>query len=324
MHDYALLSGCLRSELEFPDLSPIAGPVLEPDWVLRVSTQAPPVTSLSLLGEYDAGYTTARLHRTGTGFRLTYANTGSYDVTRDGREMVWYSMPAAPLELVTAVILGPVLALALHGSGFLCLHGSGVELAGRGVVFLAPKFHGKSTLAMALTAAGARLITDDAVVVSPDVPFTLLPATHSVRLWQDSAERLRVDQLAGMLVPGVKQIFTRLPRDMLVWEPVPLAAIYLLQSCRPKANEPLLTAATRSRVSLGQAAASLAQRTKLPDPLVGYGVAAADLQRAAAVVRHVPVYRLEVTRDWDRLPEVVEQIFTWHRVPAGVPCSLAE
>jgi hypothetical protein len=76
MYDYALLDGCLRSELEFPDLSSSAGPVLEPDWVLRVSTQAPPVESLSLLGEYDAGNATARLHRTATGLRLTYADTG--------------------------------------------------------------------------------------------------------------------------------------------------------------------------------------------------------------------------------------------------------
>ena len=38
--------------------------------------------------------------------------------------------------------------------------------------------------------------------------------------------------------------------------------------------------------------------------------------RASDIVRTVPVYRLQVARDFDRLPDVVAQIRQWHSSPA--------
>src|SRR5690606_20856569 len=88
-----------------------------------------------------------RLFRIPGGFRLTYDDTGSFDVLSEGAEVVWYRVPGVAISAVRTDLLGRVLALALHSAGIYCLHASAVELAGSAVGFMAPKFRGKSTLA---------------------------------------------------------------------------------------------------------------------------------------------------------------------------------
>jgi serine kinase of HPr protein (carbohydrate metabolism regulator) len=72
--------------------------------------------------------------------------------------------------------------VALHLQGLLCLHGSGVGIDGSAVAFLANKGAGKSTLATALCAAGATLVTDDMLPVDPRSPVMAWPSMPAVRL----------------------------------------------------------------------------------------------------------------------------------------------
>lgn len=320
MNDYFVFGGRLRSELEFPDLSP-ATPRDAPDWELQVSgTEVPQVPS-DFQGMYEVGLGWVfRLYRLANGFRLEYGTTGSYDILSAGRQIVWYPGSDAPLEMVRAIILGPVMALALHESGILCLHGSAVAIEGKGVAFLAHKHFGKSTLAIALTAAGGRLITDDLVAVNPSPFPTVRPGVHSVRMRSDVAERLSPEFPGTTVHDGWKKTLTNLPKHQLAWESAPLSAIYLLE---PVKQIPGGHAVLRTRLPLIQATASLAHRTKLADELVGYGSAGAMLQWIAMIVSAVPVYRLEVLRDLERLPEVVRQFMVWYRVPAPFPSQAA-
>jgi hypothetical protein len=43
--------------------------------------------------------------------------------------------------------------------------------------------------------------------------------------------------------------------------------------------------------------------------------------RASDIVRAVPVYRLQVARDFERLPEVVDQIRQWHSAAISVDAA---
>ena len=153
MQDYFAFGGCLRSELEFPDLSP-AAEFEVPDWEIRAFSSVPTEQG-TLSGErvIDPNWA-LRLYRLPEGWRLEYGATGSYEVLERGRRIIWYHGTVRREEVVRAVILGPIMALALHESGTLCLHGSAVTIGERGIGFLAPKGYGKSTLAVALTAAG--------------------------------------------------------------------------------------------------------------------------------------------------------------------------
>ena len=307
MPDYAVFGGFLRSELELDSLPPLPDSTgVAPDWRLRAGDRVPERRALAQVGEVaDDGFRVT-LSRHEDGWRLAYDDTGTYDVSADGARLAWYPGPAAAPELVQADVLGRVLALALGAAGALPLHGSAVTLGGRGVVFLAPKHHGKSTLAAALTLAGGRLVTDDMAVVDPGPPARLRPGVATLRLWREAADHLGGSGMTGTLTDGIKQTLSDLPSASVETRPAPLAAIYLLSSV---ADGP---PARRARLGATEAALALVTHGKLGE-LLGGVLAMAHLARAASVASRIPVYSLQVARGLDRLPEAAARIAAWHR-----------
>jgi hypothetical protein len=311
---YAVFGGVLRTELEFPDL--MAAPARNPDWNLRIAEgPAPARTEAEELGRQNVGDTEIRLSRSPGGVWLSFPPFGEGFVANDGRELVWYTGEDTRPEFLRAIVLGPLLGLALHAAGTLCLHGSGVVVDGEAIGLLAPKFHGKSTLASALVNAGASLVTDDTIAVdtaTPDTVPIVRPGVPSLRLWADSTEEV-LTTLPGRMIPGEKNTFVDLPRSLLASHPLPLGALYLLYPAHPGRAE----AATRARLDPPAAAVALACHTKLVAPLVGLAMAGQQLRWAAAVARSVPVYTLQVVRDFGRLSDAVQQILRWHAPDGG-------
>ncbi|MGH7665412.1 MAG: hypothetical protein ACRENI_14160 [Gemmatimonadaceae bacterium] len=306
MCNYAAFGGVLRSELAFPELAIAdSAPV---DWTLRVAAN-PPDESINPIGERRVREETYRTYGTADGFRLDYSHAGVFDVVRNGSEITWHPSPDASAELARAIVLGPVLALALEISGHLCLHGSAIEIADRGIALLGPKHHGKSTLAVALTNAGARFLGDDTIAVRVGPPAVLRPGIGSVRLWEDAARELRVRDLCDTVLDGVKATASGFAEPALRRSEVALGAVYVLE---PVAPEEATAPVRRSSIAPVAAAVALSHHAKLPDPLVGYQAAGARLRAAVAVAATVPVYALHVARDFVLLPAAVEQIFDWH------------
>ncbi len=318
MHYYSVFGGCLCSELEFPDLSPTSP--RPPDWTVRLAPEPPVCADEVPLGEQLIGEESVRFYRTGGGFRLQYATLGTLCVSADGSQITWHPGPQGLPEFARALVLGPGLAMALHQMGVLCLHGSAVALQHAGLAFLAPKFYGKSTLAFALVAAGAKLLSDDTLAVDVGAPVMIRPGVHSVRLWADSAEWLRVSELAGQVVPGYKQTAAGLPPGRLARQPIPLSAVYLL---RPVSSDVERIRVTRTRLRVVPATVSLACHTKLVDPLIGYAAAGSQLRWAALVARAVPVYTLRICRRFECLPDVVARLLEWHRTRRTAPPLVA-
>jgi len=183
MPDYSIFGSCLRSEIAFPELRTAINAA--PRWRLEISRQRHPPVGTALLGTDDIGGGVAvRLYKLPGGYLLEYDdNTGSFEVSADGGLITWFPVPNADSVMVRLHVIGRVLATALHAAGLFCLHGSGVVVEGGAIGFLAPRFWGKSTLAMALARAGAGLLSDDTLAVHPDdVPVKLWPGVHSVRL----------------------------------------------------------------------------------------------------------------------------------------------
>jgi hypothetical protein len=307
MNTYAVFGGVLHSDLDFPELREGgSGPA---DWTLRTSAGPAAPVEGTLLGEEDFPmYGSAlRLWRMPAGFRMEYTDTGTFDVAADGRDIVWYPGESSPLELVRMDVVGRVLATALHASGAIALHASAVAVGGVAVGFLAPKFYGKSTLALACTYAGARLITDDTLAVMPGDPAVCIPGVHAVRLRSESAAHFpRTRGIAPADEGG--RVVDELPDEKLMTQQAPLAALYLLSPVeRDAATEPV------RRVAVPAIPGTLA--------VLGYAKmgslfreaeAAANFERAAAVTRTVPVYRLEIVRDLARLDDVARTILGWH------------
>jgi hypothetical protein len=311
--NYLTFGGSIRSEhLLFPELPVSSGE--RTDWSLRVAAEPSSENVGELLGAWPDSYCNIGLYRLHNGFRLRHSCTGEFDISEDGSELTWYPPSDANLEMVRSDILGRVMAVAIHAAGGLTLHGSAVAI-GQGVVaFLAPKHHGKSTLAAALIRGGAQLVTDDIVAIDLQSTAQVRSGVHSMRLCSDSAERLIEQKTPRRFGVDGKHVVDHTGPDAVMLGVAPLSAIYVL---RPISGDPYDSAATRRQLSSTQAAMTLLSHGKI-SPLLGKAEAGAVFERAVTLASHVPVYGLDVIRDFDRMDEVVGTIMSWHQASLSV------
>ena len=307
MPDYHLFGSVLRSDIELVELSPCTG--LAPRWHLGRVDDGPPSSALEALGSepVEAGVTVT-LYR-GDGFvRLAFDDTGSFDLSADGRHIRWLA-PATPnLDSVRKDVLGRVFAVCLELEGTTTLHGSAVDIDGEGVAFLAPKFHGKSTTAAAIVDRGGRLLADDLVAVTAGAPPHVVPSVPVVQLWQDSAERVaRIGASARGDGSSVKVQIGWDDSGRNATSSVAFTAAYLLDPFKPDGARGV----KRERLPHVPATLALLGQTKV-GRLLGPRWRASLLGRLANIAGHVPVYRLEVPRDYDRLDELTEALWSWH------------
>lgn len=300
----------LASELPFPELRSTSRG--EAKWNFCVGSPATPpgLPNTPLLGSqllYQDQH--ARLFQMPEGWRIVVDDTGVYDLTEQGSRITWSAFPDATLDFARAHFLGRVLATSMHFNGALVLHGSAVSYRSGAVLFLAPKHTGKSTLALALTLAGARLISDDTITValSADGRPEVWPGIHSLRLQPDAAAQFASQSGPDQREDG-KHLVTDLPGERLEQSTCPLAAVYLLVAAESLASG---GAVIRRKLAPPLAAAAIVAQGKISE-MLGPSQAPVLLQRAARVASLAPVYQLAVQRDLGRLDEVAGQLAEWH------------
>jgi hypothetical protein len=312
MPHYHLFGGILRSDLELPELRP--APADSPRWVVSRAVSPRPLDDAQWTGteDVDAGIRVS-LFRSGDALRLIFDDTGIFDISADGRSIEW--CPGAEADVVAARkdLLGRVFAAALDQEGITTLHGSAVGIGGTAVAFLAPKFHGKSTTAASLVNAGGTLLADDLVAVTPARAPRVLPSVPVVHLWRDAAGRVAgaAAQVTGAPQSAKVEIAWSGPAATATTS-VPLAAIYLLAPFPSSPTRGVL----RERLTGVVAALALLGQAKV-GALLGVDRRASLLQRMADLADRVPVYRLEVPRDFARIPELTARLLEWHDARDG-------
>jgi hypothetical protein len=311
MAHHRIYGGCLETEIAISAL-PISGPC-RADWKVRRSEHLDPLLDPVLLGEerlVDA--VSARLVRGEDRFRLSFDDTGAFDVSLDGREIAWMPLAGADPDLAQIDLLGRVLSLAVHASGDVCLHASAVVVDGSAIAFLGPKGFGKSALAMALVSTGATLLTDDTLRLRLGPRTTATPGPHSIRLWNDVADHLGRRSAMVPEPDGGKLVGRSLPDNEVSHESVPLAALYLLHPVRPS---PDVATGRRTLLPSVEATLGVIQHAKIA-LLLGKSEGAVLLHRAASLTSTTPVFRLEVPRDLAQLPVTAQHITGWHKMVA--------
>lgn len=310
MVHYEVFGGVLASALSFPELDarPAEGAA---DWTLERVEALPADGAWAVRGSSpveDGVGSTLHEGRDGA-LRLVYDDTGTFEISSDGRRILWWAPEGVDESRARKDVLGRVFALAFHLRGILTLHGSAVARNGVGLCFLAPKFHGKSTTAAALVDAGASLLADDLVVVQDTAPAVVLrPTLSTLHLWPDAAERVGrrarpVDTDADAVKVQVAYDALAAPRRA---EPVPLDGIYLLVPTEGPRSD-----VRRSRLDPTMAAMAVLGQLKVGD-LLGPAAVLDLLPAATGLVERVGVHRLEVPRDLDRLPTLVARLGAWH------------
>jgi hypothetical protein len=260
---------------------------------------------------YDDFYAT--LYQVQEGWRIVVDDTAEFDLSADCSVITARPYPHSSPDFLRAHLLGRVLATSLYFGGTFVLHGSAVSLAGGAAAFMAPKGFGKSTLALALTMAGGRLLSDDAIPTTLDEQPIVWPGVHSVRLHAVTARHFAATP-SEQRRDG-KLVITDLPPERLEERSRPLSAVYFLA---PAERIPEAAAVRRIPLARPSAAATLVGQSKIPE-MLGPGHAAELLRQAAWVASRVPVYQLAVLRDMSRLAEVATQLLDWHGGPAPAP-----
>lgn len=306
---YSVFGHRLSSSIPLPELrSADPGAVR---WTFEVVDSLPEPGPLELLGwEALYGSVSARLYRHAGGHRITIGDTGSYDLLDGGARILWQPRRDPWWDFGRGHLIGRVLATSLQLAGTLTLHGSAVEMSGGVVGFLAPKYFGKSTLAMMLHRAGARFVSDDSLPMTVGAQVLASPGVHSLRVRHDEAEADSpwLGSIVGESGRDGKVTLPPLPEDRVLLEPASLSALYFLSPVQPdRAPEP----ARRVPLPATHAAMGLVSQTKIA-AMLGSGFAGEILETAISIASAVPVYQLSIVRDLARLPDVVERLAEWH------------
>lgn len=173
-HHYCMYGLRISSEIELPEL------IAESAWEMpdvRIRQECLPVP----------GGKSGELFAEGAAAGFFIEGVAQYRVNA-GREILVDPRPEAPIRNVRLFLLGSAFGLLLHQRGYLPLHASTIEIAGRGYAFLGPSGSGKSTLATAFHDKGYRVVADDVCVIGFDDDGVAFAhgGIPRLRLWADA------------------------------------------------------------------------------------------------------------------------------------------
>jgi hypothetical protein len=174
------------------------------------------------------GYTYARL--SDGSVHVSWSGLFDFIVSADGGRIDVHAESTWHHEPVYTYLLSQVVSVALLGQDVESLHGSAVALEKNAVVLLGDCGYGKSTLCAALIRAGAKLLTDDLVVMRQNhAAFDVAPGAFRLKLDPAAAASLNLDWPSIPMEDGSAKHVYQVPSANCSSERVPLRYLVLLQ-----------------------------------------------------------------------------------------------
>lgn len=227
---------------------------------------------------------------------------------RDGRSITVADSDGLTLAEVHTFLFGPAFTLLAHQRGRPPLHAGAVELDGRTIGIAGHSGAGKSTTVHALVQRGARLLSDDQLLVDPATRLAY-PAYPSAKLWAASATHLAIATHDDARVKDGFDKFHIDLGDAFLDAPRPLDLLLVL------APTPGLAAPEARRFTRGEATAVLANLTHYGEVATAAGRGGAMLQHAAAIAAQVPVHRVARPTDFARFDTLIDLILGLEAAP---------
>jgi hypothetical protein len=304
---YRIFDFALESDFPLPELE--AHPGGEPAIRFTIDPQsAPEEDALEWLHEWTLadGQVTISSARHAGGYLLRFPGLADFLVTDNGREI---ACPAGgcPASTIRHLLLDQVIPRVVGHRGRLVAHAGCVELEdGRAVAFLGSTGWGKSTLTAAFVVDGARLVTDDCLLIEVSgTGARCIPSYAGLRLLPGAAtEQLAAGQrISEVAHYSAKRRFQAAKGTRHGF--LPLAAVFQL-------NDPA-QADTDGEIRIEQLSGATALIALLASAFT------LDISDRRAVTRHfettgsigaagLPFFRLNYPREIDRLPEVLEAV----------------
>ncbi len=242
----------------------------------------------------------------GAYLRLLYADSTEFILDRRGTEL-WVTWPSSQtLEDMATYLLGPVLGLVLRLRGVTCLHASAVVVDGKAIALVGASGAGKSTTAAAFAKAGYKALSDDIVALDErSGDFWVRPAYPRIRLWEDSVAALfGAEDALPLLTPTWDKRYLDLLNGSQRFqaEPLPLAAIYLLDERSAESNAPFVEALPDNQKVMTLVANTYANY------LLDKSMRAAEFASLGRLCRQIPIRKVTPHADAKFLPELCRVI----------------
>ncbi len=155
--------------------------------------------------------------------------------------------PTLAPEHVAHYLIGSGMGIVLRVRGLLCLHASVVAYRGQAFLLMGSKGAGKSTTCAALAELGAYPMSDDiAALTRQGTAYQVAPAYPYIRLRPEVASAIYSDLALTEHIWAVQNFtlvdkrYLNLEANGLIYQrdPLPLAAIYFLDSRQPSLEAP--------------------------------------------------------------------------------------
>lgn len=295
---YRLSGLCVASEFALPMRTVLDAVQADPPDVIFTLGDIP--ASLAEVTHRGANWT-ANTHS----FLLELPDIGRF-LSEGGRKLTVSPAPGVPLDDILVFVTGTAFAAILYQRGAMLLHASAVVHRDRAHLFCAPSGTGKSTLAGALSRAGATFLADDVCSIEQDSckPPLVRGDGRCLRLYPDSIERVGLGAGVGTRVRRRLEKF-----HVAVDQPArstadsaPLGAIFILGNSNAGAPPGI------TRLKSLDAAQALLRETYRRRLALAYSSQGDVAMRAATLLSHVPVFHLRRPRDFASLDECVAMI----------------
>ncbi len=226
-------------------------------------------------------------------------------VAADARHIQARTLAPVHNEALLAYLLVDALSFSMVRLGWEPLHATAVS-TDRGVAaFLGNSGAGKSTLVAAFVQSGARLVTDDMLILTRDVSgWFAQPGPPRIKLYREMATRIFGADAGGIPMNAVtEKLIMPLEVGRVMEMPVRVAAIYILHDADGRAmEEPII-----QRLSPADAFPAVLAHTAAHYPSEADRLKR-QLEFVAQLVTAVPVKTLSYARDVSGLCRVRDTV----------------
>ncbi|GAA4644287.1 HPr kinase [Pontixanthobacter gangjinensis] len=222
----------------------------------------------------------------------------------DGKKIIVEPISVERMTEARLYTLGSAWGALGYQRGWAMLHGSAVQIGAKTALFAGEANQGKSTIAAALTRAGARLLSDDLSRVRPpsgNDGTQLWPSGARLKLWEEALNHFGL-QHSELVQDHFRDQKFHLAVDQgpIDAAPVPLSAVFVLEWRDTIAVE---------RLRGSEAVRALADATMYrKEYLELMGKLGEQVVHCARIAAQVPIYRVTRPRDFMLLDEVCDRV----------------
>ena len=191
---YKYFSFPLKSNVELPELSRLTDSALAKVsfWLQKERVEI--LTDMDWIYQWktDDGFVTISAAKSDDEYTLQFPGLARFVICRKTLDIRCLPQEGVPVQTIRHLLLDQVLPRLYHHFFVeIILHGSFVQVAGKGIVFAGETGWGKSSLAAAFTQVKGSVMTDDCLMLKKIGEKVFgIPSYTSIRLYEDSLSLL--------------------------------------------------------------------------------------------------------------------------------------